>query len=202
MASLRTVNCPCLPVAVVSELRKKKRVNQGFPTMGDPLCGTRRASLAYLWRLTSSPSNSCHFPPLNRSCLLQCISFAGPQARRICAAHSWATSTAIWSPHQSFLLCLLGSSCFVLPHSANSKQQQGRLLHDELPKSFQGQGSECHLLRQNLATVLARSCRDTKHKLWCGSKSSSEKPNGPLLQKVCKISIEMNTKFIAEFSDT
>lgn len=197
MTSLRTVNCPCLPVAVVSELCKKKRVNQGFPTMGDPLCGTRRASLAYLWRLTSSPSNSWHFPPLNRSRLLHCISFAGPQARRICAAHSWATSTAIWSPHQSFLLYLLGSSFFVLPHSANSKQQQGRLLHDELLKSFQGQGSECHLLRQNLATVLAYL-----GKLWCGSKSSSEQPNGPLLQRVCKISIEMDIKFTAEFSDT
>lgn len=99
------------------------------------------------------------------------------------------------------LLCLLGSSLFVLPHPANSQQQQGRLLHDGLPKSCQGQGTECHLLRQHLATALTCSCGDTEHKVLRSSKSSSEQPNGPLFQKVCKISIDKNIKFTAKFSD-
>lgn len=190
---------PCDTVS--AELCKKRRLNQGFPTVGDAICGTRRVSLACLWRLTSSPSNSCYLPTLNRRRLLQCTSFAGLQARRIYVAHSWAVSTATWSPHQSPLLCLLGSSLFVLPHPANSKQQ-GRLLHSELPKSYQDQGSEHHLFRWHLATALTCSCRHTEHKPWYGCKSSSEQPNGPLLQKVCKISFEKNIKFTTEFSDT
>lgn len=51
--------------------------------------------------------------------------------------------------------------------SSPCKQQAttGKLLHDDLPRSCQGQGSDSHILGQHLATALTYSCRNTEHKL-------------------------------------
>lgn len=66
MMPLRTGNYTCLPVMVSSELCKKRRINQDFPTMRDSICDKKRENLAYLWRDPSSPSSSFRTPPLNR----------------------------------------------------------------------------------------------------------------------------------------
>lgn len=159
MISLGTGNSPCFPVMVSSEICKKRRINQGFPTVRDFICHTKRENLAYPWRVTASPSNSYHLPPLNR--------------RR----HSWARHKFWCLSGKEDLNCpFLSSTCCNLEPSPVTlsvasgeqlgcpplpcKQQTTRkTLTWWLPKSCQGQDIDCHLLKQQLATAWTCSCR-------------------------------------------
>lgn len=160
MIPLGTGNSTCFPVTVSSELCKKRRINQDFPTMRDSICHKKRkpglSMERYILALQLLPPSSLEQKEA-LLCKAQILVSLGQG--RFSIVHSWATPAGTCSPHQSPLVSLLGSSLVVLPHPANSKQQ-ARLLHDDCQNLVRARTSIVIFLKQHLATAWTCSYRD------------------------------------------
>lgn len=186
---------------VSSELCKKRRVNQDFPTMRDSICHTREQTWPIYGELHSLPATPTTFLLWTGGVFAR-HKFWCPSGKEDLYCPLLSKTCWNWEPSPATLSVPSGEQ-LGCPPSSCKQQATRKTLTWWMPKSCQGQDTDCDLLNQHLATAWTCPCRDkTAWTVWYGSKSSSGQHNGPLLQKVCKISIDKIIKLTAKFPDT